>query len=230
MDEIFKLYETTGALHHAYLIEGDANSVRTPIFENLRTYGLPHEGHPDFWTEEFETFGIEESRGLREMQTGKAVAGEQRVFVIFTTLITTEAQNALLKTFEDPAPGVHFFLVVPSAYALLPTLRSRLMHVGRGARGEGLEYKKDATDFLDATLSERLARAKKIADKKDRAYAIALADAIVEVVYERFLDGGGEKEHITRVLGSAQQTREYLNDRAPSVKMLFEYLALTIER
>lgn len=227
MDEIFKLYETTGALHHAYLVEGDARGLRAQVFEQLRSCGLPHEGHPDFWTGEFEVFGIDESRELARMQAEGAVLGERRVFVIFVTLITTEAQHALLKTFEEPCPGVHFFLVVPSAYALLPTLRSRLMHIQQEGDASMTEHEKDADDFLGASLSERMVFAKKIAEKKDRAHAIILVDIITQKLYKAFVQGGERQGDFARALLSATRARQYLNDRAPSVKMLFEYLALT---
>lgn len=229
MDEIFKLYKTSGALHHAYLIEGEVGVSKAVLLAHFVEHDLPHEGHPDFWLGEFETLGIDESRALKEAQAGSPVAGTHRMFIVMTTLITDEAQNALLKVFEEPAPGAHFFLLLPSAHSLLPTLRSRMMRTGVIER-EG-SVSPEAETFLGASLKGRLDLAKKIADKKDRTYAIMLADEITRVLHVRFLDADVEsRQESVRALEAIALVRGYLNDRAPALKMLFEYLALMLPR
>jgi len=221
MDRIFETYKENGDLHHAYLIEGEVGASREALYEHLRTCNLPHAGHPDFWLGEFETLGIDESRELKAAQTGSPISGAHRIFVVTTTLITHEAQNALLKVFEEPTPGSHFFLLVPSVHALLPTLRSRMMHAEIG-EGQG-ELSDEAQAFLSAGIKGRLDLAKKVADKKDRLVAITLADEIVQMLHARALTG-----ETAAALAAASRVREYLNDRAPSTKMLFEYLALVL--
>lgn len=218
MDRIFEIYKTQGDLHHAYVLEGEAQALRAMLLEHLRACGLPHEGHPDFWLGEFETLGIDESRELKAAQTGSPVAGHRRVFVITAGAITHEAQNALLKVLEDPARGAHFFLIVPSVHALLPTLRSRVMLLlGEESREPSIV----AQTFLGATLKERMDIAKKVADKKDRLAAIALVEGIIRMLHDDF-------QKNSRALVAAERVRGYLNDRAPSTKMLFEYLALVL--
>lgn len=227
MDEIFTSYTANGDLHHAYLIEGDVAASKATLYAHLQNAELPHEGHPDFWAGEFEVLGIDESRALKEVQMGGPVAGAHRVFVVMTTLITHEAQNALLKVFEDPTPGSHFFLLTPSAYALLPTLRSRMMRAGGSVSEDAVSPEAEA--FLNAPLKGRLDLAKKIADKKDRAYAIMLADELTRILHARFLSAGAMPQpEGVRALEAASLVRGYLNDRAPALKMLFEYLALVL--
>ncbi|MCG3137877.1 MAG: hypothetical protein HJJLKODD_01732 [Phycisphaerae bacterium] len=56
----------------------------------------------------------------------KPMLGRGKVFVIREAeLLTTEAQNALLKTLEEPPPGTYLILITTSARALLPTTCSR---------------------------------------------------------------------------------------------------------
>lgn len=221
MEEIFAVYKKEGDLHHTYLIEGDAEVVRAALGEHLRASDLPHEGHPDFWAGEFESLGIDESRELKAAQMGSPVAGTRRVFVVGAGSITHEAQNALLKVFEDPTPGTHFFVIVPSAHALLPTLRSRMMILAGGERTP--EPSVAAETFLNASLKERMEIAKKVAEKKDRLAAIALAEGILQALHRE-----GVSLERAHALAAAERVRGYLNDRAPSVKMLFEYLALVV--
>ena len=229
MDEIFKLYKTSGALHHAYLIEGDVSTSKGALLAYFAEHDLPREGHPDFWLAEFETLGIDESRALKEAQAGGAVSGEHRIFVITTTLITHEAQNALLKVFEDPTPGAHFFLLTPSAYALLPTLRSRLAYVAKEREKGALQD--EARAFLTAKTKDRIAEAKRLTEDKDRGLAIRFLEALERELHHVGFEGkeNPSVEYI-RALEAVVMVRGYANDRPPALKMLFEYLALMLPR
>lgn len=229
MDEIFKLYKTSGALHHAYLIEGEVGALKTALLAHFVEHDLPREGHPDFWLGEFETLGIDESRALKEAQAGSAVSGEHRIFVITTTLITHEAQNALLKVFEDPAPGTHFFLLTPSAYALLPTLRSRLAYVAKEREAGTLQD--EARAFLGAKTKDRMTEAKRLTEDKDRGLAIRFLEALERELHQAGFEGKENPDlEYARALEAILSVRGYANDRAPALKMLFEYLALMLPR
>ena len=48
------------------------------------------------------------------------------MIIVAAARLFGEAQNALLKLFEEPSPGSTLVLVIPSEGVLLPTLRSRL--------------------------------------------------------------------------------------------------------
>ena len=66
---------------------------------------------------------------IREIRAQAYIAPQElsvRVFIIDGAhLLTTEAQNALLKILEEPPSGVYFFLLSENASALLATVRSR---------------------------------------------------------------------------------------------------------
>lgn len=72
------------------------------------------------------SIGVALIREIRENAYIKPQELPMRVFIIRgAQLMTTEAQNALLKIFEEPPKGVYFFLLTENASALLPTVRSR---------------------------------------------------------------------------------------------------------
>lgn len=75
-----------------------------------------------------DTFGIDEARQLASDAQLRPANGEASRFVISTGFITHEAQNALLKLFEEPPADTFFTLVVPQSLQLLPTLQSRIGH------------------------------------------------------------------------------------------------------
>ncbi len=63
---------------------------------------------------------------LIEKITFKPYMGKAKIFIIEEAhLMTTQAQNALLKTFEEPPPNTHIFLLTTQVNSLLPTIRSR---------------------------------------------------------------------------------------------------------
>lgn len=63
----------------------------------------------------------------------KPLAGPRKVMVLVQAdRMNDEAQNALLKTFEEPVPGLSIFLLCDNADQLRPTIRSRCWHVPLG--------------------------------------------------------------------------------------------------
>ena len=106
--------------------------------------------HPDFRLVEASgaTIKIEQVReAVREIQ-GRPFEGRARAFVIDDAhLMTEQAQNALLKSLEEPPATSHVFLVTPAPQALLTTIRSRCQVLKLGPLPQGL---------LAAQLEERL--------------------------------------------------------------------------
>ncbi len=99
--------------HHAYYIEGPLSQ-----FYDYKKIVKP------FWACSFEQFGIDEARELIALAGLKNF--NEAVFLVGAASITGEAQQALLKLFEEPQQGTVFVLVVPHG-VLLSTLRSRML-------------------------------------------------------------------------------------------------------
>ncbi len=72
------------------------------------------------------TVGVEAVRTIRETVYLKPNDLDVRIYLLKEAdRMTPQAQNALLKLFEEPPRGVYFFLLAASPSALLPTVRSR---------------------------------------------------------------------------------------------------------
>ncbi|GMQ95400.1 MAG: hypothetical protein BMS9Abin13_513 [Patescibacteria group bacterium] len=227
MRSIIDAYKKTGSLHHAYLIEGDKECVLPELYEMLESVlEFPVKGNPDFWHGEFDTFGIGESRELKEMQSRKPVAGERKIFVVSVNFFTTEAQNALLKAFEEPVKGTHFFIITPHADALLPTLRSRLFTIAQ-LQGTAPDRESEdlAKDFLKSEKVARLSLVKNIIDAKDKNKAISFLNALEAILHERLQN---IRCRTSNVLEEILKCRGYLRGRAPSVKMILEHIAMVV--
>lgn len=70
--------------------------------------------------------GIDEMRELRERVKLAPVAARYKVYIIDEAhMLTTEAANALLKTLEEPPPGVVFVLATTEPHKMPATILSR---------------------------------------------------------------------------------------------------------
>jgi len=120
--------------------------------------------------------GIDEIRNLREQTRFVPMGGRYRVFIIDEAhMLTQEAFNALLKTLEEPPPGIMFILATTDPQKIPPTIISRCLRfdfrripdeliekrLEEIARGESIEYEKGALEILaryaDGSLRDALA-------------------------------------------------------------------------
>ncbi|MCE9644139.1 hypothetical protein K8Q93_02785 [Candidatus Parcubacteria bacterium] len=215
-------------LHHAYLLAGKREVLHAKLIEVLKDeLGISAQGNPDFSDQSFETFSIEDARTLMLSQGRRAVTG-RRVYILSFFFATLEAQNALLKTLEEPTPDTSFFIIVPAASVLLPTVRSRLARFDLGVEAS---IQKEAEAFLAASVAVRLKVIEKIGksdNESKKSDLLSLLIGIEEVCAARF-DGQIPVEW-AEPLRELLELKKYAFDRAPSVKMLGEYLSLRLPK
>ena len=73
---------------------------------------------------------IEQIRELQNASARKTLEGRRNIFIIEDAHeMNTQAANCLLKTLEEPEPGVVLLLTVPEAGLLLPTILSRVQQI-----------------------------------------------------------------------------------------------------
>lgn len=156
----------TGRISHAYILEGEPRSgkryladlfsralVCEQLGEDPQTGLLEPCGccsactrvlagtHPDVLTithEKETSIGVDE---IRKQLVGQsqisAYEGGRRIYIVpDSEIMTGAAQNALLKTLEEPTPGVTILLLARSAGLLLPTIVSRCVLLSLRPIGE----------------------------------------------------------------------------------------------
>lgn len=230
MRTIFETYKKTGNLHHAYLIESDEeNFLSKLVLEIENSLGITSLGNPDFFIAHYETLGIDEGRELKRKQSEKTFGGDYKIFVVSALSFTREAQNSLLKVFEEPTEGTHFFIVIKDARVILPTLRSRMVVVENyKVNNKAEEIVEIVEEFLKNEPTSRLQMPfiKKLISDKDRENTILFMDRLQEKLGKK-IDRKITKEEVD-ILEKIIKIRGYLNDRSPSIKMIVEYLAITV--
>ncbi|MDO8482666.1 MAG: hypothetical protein Q7S86_02510 [bacterium] len=216
--------------HHAYAIEG-GEEARDELFKTLEnSWKITTRGNPDFSYQKFQTLTIDEARELKKLQEKKAFAlGGKKIIVIEASAITDQAQNSLLKIFEEPTDDTHFFLLGHCVKNLIPTLTSRLSAISLGTDGGALDQT-EALEFLKAPLPKRLTLIKKLADdikdeKLTRTDALVLLQKIESVLYQK---ARNDEKLPGQLFEDLEMCRDYMSDRSASVKMLLEYVALVV--
>lgn len=219
---------------NAHLVAGDAASI-ADVLALVRSEGIPTDGNPDMYVREYAHFGVDDARELRE-RADLSAQGERRVFVIATPLMTAEAQNALLKTLEEPRGNALFFIIVPSPETLLATLRSRMQRIE--LTGTDATSPIDAGDFLAAEPARRLDMLKPLLEKNDddlpaRGAQAGRRDIAGIVMFlsslERMLSSMSRTES-REGLAAVYRARAYLADKGSLVKPLLEQVALLVPR
>lgn len=212
-------------MHHAYIYEG-ARSLLPELAQHARSnFGFIQEHDPDVSVQSFEKFGVEEARTVREIAGLKSLSG-RGLFVIGISSITTEAQQALLKLFEEPQQGITFVLLVPHG-VLIPTLRSRFLAYPEKLkeRGEHDEAKK----FLKASYKTRSAHITAMLkdEENQRERVREFLQGVEKILYaesKKRMAGGDVWEGLNDIT----KVRSYVGDRSPALKMLLEHLAATL--
>lgn len=213
MEEIFH--------HHAVAIEGERAETVASIRDALEKAKIGSVGNPDVLFLDYETLGIDEVRELIVRAGERALLRGGKWFVVSFFAITREAQNALLKTIEEPGEATHFVFVTPDVSRILSTLRSRM----RIVRRESAESSEEAEQFLANSLSARLAFITPIVKDKDRPQA---------VLFLRSLEGTARARDLARTHPSFVhdliRLRNYLGDTGSSVKHILEFIAYAAPR
>lgn len=205
------------------LVAGNSRTVEE-LSKLLKKEGISIAGNPDVLVREYSSFGIDEARELGQKASMRPVVSDRRVFIVVTPGMTSEAQNALLKTLEEPAGNALFFLIVPSPSLLLSTLRSRAQTMMLDSAAPELSV--DIGQFLKATREKRVEMLKPLFDKDedDKRDLAGSIEFLASLERQLSQDPGSNKEGLHAVY----RARKYIGDKGSLQKALLEQVALLI--
>ncbi len=219
---------------HAYVVEGDREqgilAARAYASESL---GLEGESNPDVTIFQYGLFSVDDARAVGQFASSSPVAGSVKMVVIAATRIFHEAQNALLKLFEEPPQGVVLVLCVPSLGQLLPTLRSRVLVLEKGDKETNPA---DAFLALDAGAREKyigklLDRTKSDKDEEKQAARgelLGLVEGLIRIAYTQ--NAKSESEELQSFLADLSTFLPILHERSAPLKLICEHMLLVLPK
>ncbi|KKR06227.1 MAG: hypothetical protein UT34_C0001G0267 [candidate division WS6 bacterium GW2011_GWF2_39_15] len=122
-------------------------------------------------------------------------------------ILTPEAQNALLKTFEDSNEKTMFFLLVSREGNLLDTILSRGSKYYGQSVGNAFESE-DVTKFLEMDTVKRLSFVEKMGKDKERDYIVNFLNALLayyKYEFEKEIEEGKSGEESMIVIQEIQE-------------------------
>ena len=223
--------------HQAFVVEAEAERgielVQVWAAEEL---SMRVEQNPDIIVLRYGLLSVEDSRRVVELAAGAPFKGEHKVLIISASRAYHEAQNALLKLFEEPPPGTYLFFILPTLGGLLPTLRSRVQVLNTQTEPARLQISEGAELFMKANREKRSLIIKKLTSGKDedarrehRDEAIRIVNGIESVAYQVFKKNNSD-EAVAALLSDISILRPHFYDRSAPVRMILEHLALVIPK
>ena len=195
--------------HHAHLLVADSLSVvlDNPAYDTVVS--------PDVFIKSFKRFSIKDARWLARIIRQLPVKRLKRLFYLHFESINHEAQHALLKLLEEPPSTAEFFIIVSHKEKLLPTVRSRLQPTNVVSEGPTTEN----TGFVSASLKVRLEMISDAAKSHDLAWFHKVRKEIEHHAL-------AANDH--NLIKDVKLVSTHDSNSSASLKMLFEYLALSL--
>jgi len=189
-----------------------------------------------------QSIGIEEIKNLQKKILLKPIKSKTKAVILEDAqLLTIEAQNAMLKTLEEPPKHTLILLTADSRGSLLPTIVSRCHVIELEDEERALSPKEvsEYNDFIEnlpkLPIGERLKRAESLA--KDREESLVWLEKLIAVLREKMLENvmlsGKTVDHLKKynyitLLVSFQQLHTLLKTTNVNRRFAWENTLLSI--
>ncbi len=235
--------------HHAYFFAGDSErGIATATAYAEKELGIQGTNNPDILIQRFGLFSVEDARKISDIAYRSPTNGNQKILIVAAPRIFEQAQNALLKIFEEPPAGVTLVLVIPSEGILLPTLRSRLLPLPHTVQPNATEHRATGEidpltkEFIRANTKEKEKLIAKLVDqsKSDteevkqvtRASAITLIEGLTKYFYteREKAKSVNVQQELLLFLSDLNRFVPIMHTRSAPLKLIFEHILITFPR
>lgn len=183
------------------------------------------------------TIGIEEIKNMQKKLFLRPIKSPTKAVILQDAqLLTTQAQNALLKVLEEPPDHTIIILSCRSKESLLPTIISRCQIIDLMDERQKLsdQETKDLTQFIKnfakMPVGEKFKKAESLAKEKEKA--LAWIENIIVILREQVLEQTKKNQpdinSALRSLRSFQKTHTLLKTTNVNPRFLLETTLLSI--
>ncbi len=200
------------------LISPSPEIIKTEVSKTLTSHiGSGNTNHPDvlYFSSESK-LGISEARKIKEHFSLKPYSAKSRVVVLENaSVLTAEAQNALLKTLEELPEEALLLLGANSDSHFLPTVLSRCLVVKlQGTSDKAQGYEKDIERLETASIAERFEFIEKLKDKEN------FLKSLIGYFHQK-----RKMAYLKEILQAEEWAKQNVNIRA-----ILEYLMLVMSK
>lgn len=213
------MFVKNNSMQPKILIYNQTEERDSEIWNILGNSGIS-KNNPDLLIIEDEKVGIPETKQIIKHLSSKPFGKTAKSVVIFNgNNISNDAQNALLKTLEEPSGESLILIAVDSETRLLPTVLSRcgIIRLKPGSTGKEVSF--DLEKILKANTEERFEIIEKTADK-DKFFS-----EFVTAYRNRVLETGSGGEMLDELLQAGIWKQSNVN-----IRTILEYLMLRIPK
>lgn len=212
------------------IIHADA-PIRTQEIEKIIIQNNLSKAHPNLlWFGEEDKVGIEQSRKVIEHLNLKPYQGDrQAVVMVSAENLTLEAQNALLKTLEEPPGDSLILLGISSEDQLLATILSRchLIHLKGSTttdKNVAEKYRKKIEELIESSYEKRFQYIEKLENREEFLHHLVLYFRAV-LTQSTFPHSMWEAKIITEFLKDLIEAERWTKQNV-NIRAILEYLML----
>lgn len=199
-------------------LEEIKNILNTNLRDNI-------ENHPDLlYIKAGEDLGIAEARKITSHFSLKPYSAKGRIVVIEdASVMTTEAQNALLKTMEELPENGLFIMGARSETYFLPTIISRcqISYFKNRSVETDKTLQDDLEKLINSSVEDRFAYVEKLKDKKEFLYFL------VYFFHNIFLKQNSDKHNLGKFLNELLEAEKWAKQNV-NIRGILEYLMLVM--
>lgn len=174
------------------------------------------------------SIGIEDIRKNLDKLYLKPIRSDYKATIIYNAhLLTNEAQNALLKTLEEPPNNTLIFLIGETKESFIPTILSRVSAISLDLEKREVtdEEKKDILLLSEIPTKDALIKAQVLA--KSKADALKWIESQIFVIHDILLKNP-ENKTLASTLQKLQKTHTTISKTNTNLRLTLEYLLLSI--
>ena len=229
--ENFKNRCSNGNLSHAQLISGEdgiGKSILAEILGKLILNGDLNREYVDIinYKPSKASFGVDDVREIIDEVNKKPFEGDKKVIIIHQgNKLTIQAQNALLKTIEEPPTEVYIIILCESLELILDTIKSRCEIYKLTPLTKDELYKYIAIkgyDYSEEEKSSAIAFSEGIPGRIDRYFSDTelqeLRDKIVDLLLQL------TNNEIEAILEKEEQLVSYKQNKEEVINVLYSFI------
>ena len=229
--ENFKNRCSNGNLSHAQLISGEdgiGKSILAEILGKLILNGDINREYVDIinYKPSKASFGVDDVREIIDEVNKKPFEGDKKVIIIHQgNKLTIQAQNALLKTIEEPPTEVYIIILCESLELILDTIKSRCEIYKLTPLTKDELYKYIAIkgyDYSEEEKSSAIAFSEGIPGRIDRYFSDTelqeLRDKIVDLLLQL------TNNEIEAILEKEEQLVSYKQNKEEVINVLSSFI------